>query len=409
MPRVFDNFNNQDSKKADSKNIESKARDSKDSKKNIESNKNQESNDTTNIDKKLLSLRNNIDKIDIEIITLLHERFKHVKEIGNIKTSSKSNIYRPDREREIIKNLLKNIKKEKLYTLNAEIIEAIFYEIFAISRNLESPQKIAFLGPIGSYTHQAAESIFGPLSDYLKLSTISAVFDALSHKNAKYGVVPIENNTNGMVGECIDNLARHDFKIVKEIIMPIHHSFATKAQNLADIKRIYSKDIAFGQCNKFLLNYNLNNIERVAVSSTAMGAQMASSDPHSAAICSNIAAKLYALPIMFDNVQDSSMNRTRFVIISDFQNERGSHDKTSIFVTIKDFGKSGALFALLSDFKEANINITKIDSRPIMDKDGFKYGFYMDFQGHKDDENIKKIFKSRQKEIKWLGSYPSFE
>lgn len=361
------------------------------------------------IDSKLATLRQCIDVIDSELIVLLNKRFEVVKQIGQCKVKNQASIYRPDREKEIIITLLRHIKDKNLVNLDKSIIEAIFYEIFAISRNLESPQKIAFLGPIGSYTHQAAEKRFGPLSSYLPLTTISSVFQALQNQNAKYGVVPLENNTNGMVGETIDNLAKYNFKIINEIILPIHHSFATKAQNIQHIQKIYSKDIAFGQCSDFLLNYQLNEIEHIGVSSTALGAKLASEDSNSAAICSEISAKLYKIPIMFENVQNHSHNQTRFVIISDFHNESSKQDKTSIFVRIKDFEKSGALFELLRDFKDENINITKIDSRPLYDDKGFKSGFYMDFYGHKDDENVKRIFVKRKDEIKWLGSYPAFE
>lgn len=360
------------------------------------------------IDSTLQRLRGHIDCIDSEIIELLDKRLSFVQQIGHLKVKNNASIYRPDRERAIIQNLVELAQKKELNNLNKSIIEAIFYEIFAIARNIETPQKIAFLGPIGSYTHQAAENRFGPLSTYLPLTTISAVFDALQRGNAKYGVIPLENNTNGMVGETIDNLACHDFKIINEIILPIHHSFATNHSSLDSIKKIYSKDIAFGQCSHFLQHYQLNEIEHIPVSSTALGAKLASSESNSAAICSEIAAKIYNLPIMFENIENHCKNQTRFVIISDFTNQKGQNDKTSIFVSIKDFGKAGALFALLQDFKDEDINITKIDSRPIQNDGAFHSGFYMDFYGHRDDECVQRIFAKRRDEIKWLGSYPAF-
>ena len=331
------------------------------------------------IEKDLQTLRQNIDSIDKEIIQLLDKRLTFVQQIGHLKVKNNASIYRPDRERAIIQNLLSITKEKGLKNLNKPIIEAIFYEIFAIARNIETPQKIAFLGPIGSYTHQAAENRFGPLSAYLPLTTISAVFEALQRGNAKYGVIPLENNTNGMVGETIDNLAKHNFKIINEIILPIHHSFATKEKHINDIKRIYSKDIAFGQCSNFLQSYQLHEIEHISVSSTAFGAKLASSESGSAAICSEIATKLYNLPIMFANIENHCTNQTRFVIISDFTNEKGQNDKTSIFVSMKDFGKAGALFGLLQDFKDELINITKIDFRPIQSDGAFHSGFLYGF------------------------------
>ncbi len=357
----------------------------------------------------LQNLRDGIDSIDDEIIALLQRRLDFVRKIGELKHKSKTSIYRPEREREILSRLEKLAKDKGLHNIDRAIIEAIFYEIFAISRNLEMPQKVAFLGPNGSYTHQAAESMFGPLSSYLAISTISAVFDSLRNHHAKYAVIPLENNTNGMVGETIDNLAKHDFKIINEIAMPIHHSLASKADSIGDIKRIYSKDIAFGQCTKFLLHYNLNHIEHVSVGSTSYAASLASSEPSSAAICSNIAAKIHRVPILFENIEDYAYNQTRFIVVSDFHNQKGINNKTSVFVVIKNFQKPGALFELLMDFKEENINITKIDSRPVSDNDVFKSGFYMDFKGHRDDENVARIFDKRKDEIKWLGSYPSLD
>ncbi|RDU61598.1 bifunctional chorismate mutase/prephenate dehydratase [Helicobacter sp. MIT 14-3879] len=374
-----------------------------------DSNKLIESNSNTGLNESQINaLRKEIDIIDSQLITLLHERLKFVKQIGHLKVQSNANIYRPDREKSIIAKLLQYAKQHNLHHLNKASIEAIFYEIFAIARDIEMPQKIAFLGPVGSFCHQAAETRFGPLSSYLPLSTISAVFESLQEGNAKYGVIPLENNTNGMVGESIDNLAKYPFTIINEIILTVHHSFATQANDLKDIDKIYSKDIAFGQCRDFLNHYDLQDIEQISVSSTAHAARLASLDSKSAAICSNIAATLYKLPIMFHRIQTSLSNQTRFVIISDFFNPRGSNDKTSIFVSIKDYEKAGALFELLRDFKEEDINITKIDSRPIHDDRGFRSGFYMDFHGHREDVNVKRIFAKREGEIKWLGSYPMF-
>lgn len=361
----------------------------------------------TYIDEKIGVLRDKIDRLDFEMAKLLNNRFEIVKQIGHLKIQNNSTIYRPDREKNIIDNLVEYAKQHNLSNLNRERLESIFHEIFGVALNIEMPQRVSFLGPIGSFCHQAAESIFGPLSHYLNVNTITAVFQSLKNHNAKYGVIPLENNTNGMVGESIDNLARCNFSIIGEIVFDIHHSFATMAQDIGEIERIYSRDIAFGQCQEFINDYNLSNVEQVGVTSTAYAAKLASKDSKSAAICSHIAAKIYGLPIMFNKIQTSFNNQTRFVIISDFFNPQAKNQKTSIFVSIKDFEKSGSLFELLRDFKEENINITKIDSRPIHYDRGFRSGFYMDFYGHRYDENIARIFAKRGDEIKWLGSYPT--
>ncbi|PAF45124.1 prephenate dehydratase [Helicobacter sp. 11S02596-1] len=349
----------------------------------------------------LTKKRNEIDAIDDAIFELLNQRLAVVADIGKQKVQTGSSIYRPEREKQIIERLA---HKKSAY-LNALAIEAIYQEIFAISRNLELPEKVAYLGPLGSYTHQAAEERFGAMSEYLAMTNISSVFKAVELGRAKYGVVPLENNTNGMVGDTIDLLANSELKIIAEIILPIHHSFASDCEHLGDVKRIYSKDIAFGQCNEFIKSHQLQDIDRIPVDSTAKAAQLAKEDKNAAAICSKIAGKLYHLPIMFDNIEDSNKNKTRFVIISDFVNAPSGKDKTSVFATLKEFDKSGTLLLLLKDFSQRGINLTKIDSRPIKTKSDFSFGFYIDFDGHRDDVHIQELFEARKGELKWLGSY----
>ncbi|PAF51681.1 chloride transporter [Helicobacter sp. 13S00401-1] len=361
------------------------------------------------LEETLSELRDNIDFIDGEILKLINKRLGYVAEVGKAKLANKASIYRPEREREIISKLQALKEKADLKNLSLSSIEAIFYEIFAISRNLEAPQKVAFLGPIGSYTHQAAEDRFGPLSTYYALNNISAVFDALIQKNAKYGVVPLENNINGMVGETIDLLAQSEYKIISELTLPIHHSLASMCESLDSIKRIYSKDIAFGQCSKFLKDYSLSNVEQIYTNSTASAAKLAKEDKNGAAICSKIAAKLYELPIMFENIESNGKNKTRFIIVSDFENKPSSNSKTSAFATIKDFYETGGLLRLMQDFAFEGINLTKIDSRPISANGDFSFGFYIDFHGHRYDENVDRVFKKRKDELKWLGSYPNMD
>jgi len=251
--------------------------------------------------KTLDDCRNIIDSIDNEILELLNKRMKVVYRVGEIKNDTGGAIYRPEREKAIIERLTKASKKSN-GLLNSSAIEAIFLEVFAVSRNLELPERIAFLGPEGSFTHQAAESRFGAMSDYLSLGSIHSVFKTLESKRAKFGVVPIENSRDGIVGETLDLLAKSSVKIVAELYMPIHMSFATKAKNLSDIKKIYSKDKGFGQCREFLSEHGFENIEQIPVESTAKAAILASLDNHSAAICSHIAAKLYSVPTFFDDI-----------------------------------------------------------------------------------------------------------
>ena len=354
--------------------------------------------------KTLDDCRNAIDEIDNEMLQLLNKRMKVVERVGEIKNETGGAIYRPEREKAIIERLVK-LNEEQHGLLNKNAIEAIFLEIFAVARNLELPEKIAYLGPEGTFTHQAAESRFGAMSNYLSLNSIEAVFKELEASRAKFGVVPIENSRDGVVGETLDLLAKSSVKIVAELYMPIHISFATKADNLKKVKRIYSKDKGFGECREFLNEYDLMNIEHIPVESTAKAAILASQDEESAAICSHIAAKLYGVPVMFENIEDEHDNTTRFVILSDFKNAISHDDKTSILAKLKDAHEAGSLVHFLSDFDEAKINLSKIESRPSKDHSGFGYWFYIDFYGHIDEERVQRVIKKHENEVTWLGSY----
>ena len=354
--------------------------------------------------KTLEECREAIDVIDDELLELLNRRMEIVKRVGEIKKSSDTAIYRPEREKAIIQRLTQESINQK-GLLNLSAIEAIFLEIFAVSRNLELPERIAYLGPEGSFTHQAAESRFGAMSDYLSMKSIPSVFKELETKRAKFGVVPIENSRDGIVGETLDLLANSSVKIVAELYMPIHMSFATKAKKLSDITKVYSRDKGFGQCREFLQEHNLINVEQIPVESTAKAAILASKDENAAAICSHIAAKLYGIPTMFDHIEDDIGSQTRFVILSDFKNAKSEDDKTSILVRLEDSIKAGSLVHFLQDFDEQDINLSKIESRPSKDKGGFDYWFFIDFYGHVDDEKFQKVLQKHKGEVTWLGSY----
>jgi chorismate mutase/prephenate dehydratase len=243
------------------------------------------------------------------------------------------------------------------------------------------------------------------MSDYLSLGSIASVFKTIEAGRAKFGVVPIENSRDGVVGETLDLLAKSPMKIVAELYMPIHMSFASKARHISDIKCIYSKDKGFGQCREFLSEHGLENIEQIPVESTAKAAILAAEDPTAGAICSHIAAKLYGVPSMFENIEDVYNNTTRFVILSDFENAPSGEDKTSILVRLKDAQKSGALAHFLRDFDEGNVNLSKIESRPSHDDESFGYWFFIDFFGHIEDEAVQKVLKKHADEVTWLGSY----
>lgn len=352
------------------------------------------------MDKNLQVLREKIDTLDDKLLELLEERMSIVKEVGTLKNKTGGSIYRPEREKAIIERLT-----SQSHLLSKQAIEAIFLEIIAISRNLELPERIAYLGPEGTYTHQAAESRFGATSEYMPMNTISGVFKTVATGRAKYAVVPIENNINGIVGETLDNLASTPLKIVAEVVIPIHHTFASLNDKTSEITKIYSKDIAFNQCKNFLSDYNLENAEQIPVESTAKAAQLAAKDAKSAAICPHIAAKLSGIPILYENIEDTEENKTRFLILSDFTNQKSGNDKTSIVAKIKHSNEAGALFGFLKEFNDLQINMTKIESRPESTAKDFSFWFFIEFEGHIEDKKIQKLFEKRSDEIKWLGSY----
>ena len=346
----------------------------------------------------LEELRKEIDKIDDKLLDLYNERLKYVHEVGVLKNRTGASIYRPEREQEILDRLKKR-NKENGGMLTDKAIDALFLELFAVARNFELPERVAFLGPEASFTHQAAEMKFGATSSYLPINTIKGVFREVARGQAKFGVVPIENSFNGIVSDTITCLSDYDLKIIAEVMVDIHHVLATKAEDIKDIKKIYSKDIAFGQCSQFLSDTGLDMVEQIPVESTAKAAQLAAEDPTAAAICSEVAARLYHLPILFENIEDEGNNRTRFFIVSDFENAPSGRDKTTILVKLPN--RPGALVDFLNDFKEANIDLTKIKSHIV----GGISIFFIEFDGHKDDEKIKRIFEKHKDSIKFLGSY----
>ena len=275
----------------------------------------------------------------------------------------------------------------------------IFLEIFAVSRNLELPEKVAFLGPLGTYTHQMAESKFGAMSEYVAMNSIKGVFSEVSAKRAKFGVIPIENSSNGMVNDTLMALNEYNLKIVSNTPMAIHHSFATNCEHIDQIKKIYSKDIVFGQCRNFLSEYKLDNVELIPVNSTAKAVQIAKNEPNSAAICSHIAAKLYSFPILFENIEDDSTNKTNFIVISDFDNAPSGDDNTAVLVKLSK--EAGSLVRFLQEFNLRDINLEKIESHIIKQE----LIFYLEFNAHKDNEKVQEILKMYNSEIKVLGSY----
>jgi chorismate mutase/prephenate dehydratase len=326
-----------------------------------------------------------------------------VKKVGDLKRSSQSIIYRPEREKQILDRL----EKRNNGLLTRQAIDAIFFEIFAVSRNLELPERVSYLGPEGSFTHQAAESRFGGMSEYLVLPTIHSVFESVETGRAKFGVVPVENNQEGIVIETVDFLREKNLSIVAEVLLPVHFTFASQSDTLKDINRIYSKDIAFRQCGKFISEYLEGmGIELIPVESTSKAAKLASQEVDAAAICSSISARLFGVPILYDNIEDSDQNRTRFLILAkDFLNVKSEDDKTTIIANLPNTNRPGVLYEFLKDFNDRGINLTKIESRPLRGEAAFRTWFLVEFLGHVQDEPVQEIMHKYGTHLKWLGSY----
>jgi len=343
----------------------------------------------------LEELRAKIDQIDDTLLKLYNERMELVHQVGELKNTTGAPIYRPEREQAIL-NRLKSQNKGKL---TDAAIDALFLEMFAVARNLELPEGVAYLGPEASFTHQAAESKFGAMSAYLPMASIKGIFREVKKGTAKFGVIPIENSSNGIVSDTINCLDEYDLKIIAEVMIDVHLAFATRNDDIQKITKIYSKDIAFGQCRDFLQDLGLDEVELIPVESTAKAAKLAVKDETAAALCPAVAAKINNLPIRFNNVEDDTSNKTRFFIISDFENAPSGNDKTSILVRLLD--RPGALVEFLNYFEKANVNLTKIKSH-IVEGESI---FFIEFNGHKDDAHIKPILESYKDAIKVLGSY----
>lgn len=340
-------------------------------------------------------LRVKIDSIDDSLLKLYNERMELVHQVGELKNTTGAPIYRPEREQSILNRL----KKQNDGKLTDAAIDALFLEMFAVARNLERAEAVAYLGPEASFTHQAAESKFGAMSAYLPIASIQGVFRAVKKGTAKFGVIPIENSSNGIVSDTINSLAEYDLKIIAEVMIDVHLAFATLNEDIQKITKIYSKDIAFGQCRHFLDDLGLGDVELIPVESTAKAAKLAFNDESAAALCPAVAAKINNLPVRFDNIEDSSNNRTRFFIISDFENAASGNDKTSLLVRLSN--KPGALVDFLNHFEAANVNLSKIKSH-IVEGDSI---FFIEFHGHQEDALVKPVLEKMKNEIKVLGSY----
>ncbi len=352
----------------------------------------------------LKKLRQSIDRIDAQLVRLLNERAKNVLKVRTVKTQGKLHFYAPHREMEVYRR----VNQLNQGPFPAEALEAIFCEIMSGSLALESPLKIAYFGQQGSNTHIAALQKFGSSSLYVPGSTLKDVFLEVERGRAHYGVVPIENSTEGVIFHTLDLFVESDLRICSEILMPISHTLMSKTGDIKKVKKVYSHPQALGQCRVWL-EANLPGVKIIESASTSKAAQLASNDPRSAAIASDLAAKLYKLKPIAKRIEDLQDNYTRFLVIGKTSAEKTGKDKTSIMVSIKD--KVGALFTLLLPFEKQGLNLTSIESRPSRKK-AWDYYFFIDFLGHIDDPKTQKAIQEIEKAsltVKVLGSYPRSE
>ena len=352
-------------------------------------------------------LRKSIDAIDKKILQLLNERAQASHRIGKLKQKDGQSVYAPHREKEILSRL----KSLNRGPLTQDAIEAIYREIMSFSISLEKKVAIAYLGPPVTYTHQAAQKKFGSSVDYTPCAGISDVFAEVQNGRSEYGVVPVENSTEGAVNHTLDLFIDSDLKIYAEIYLPIHHHLMSIGNPLSSITQVYSKDQVFGQCRLWLESH-LRGTQLVETASTGEAAQIVANNTNRegiACIASKIASDVYGLKVLASAIEDNANNTTRFLVVARNEAKPTPSDKTSIVFEIKD--KTGALHDILVPFKKAGINLTKIESRPSKKK-VWSYFFFVDFEGHHGDTRIQKALKELERHctfFKILGSYPKAE
>jgi chorismate mutase/prephenate dehydratase len=347
-------------------------------------------------------LRKKIDQIDERVVALLNDRAALAQKIGHTKNQSNQEVYVPHREKEILRRL----SRLSQGPLPENSLRAIFREVISACRSVEAPLKIAFFGAEGTYSHLAAREKFGSAVTLLPTATIAEVFQEVSQKRVSFGVVPIENSTEGVVAHTLDVFVDSDLKICGEIYLDIHHNLLSRTGRGRDLKRIVSHPQALAQCRQWLgRHFPAAKLDEVA--STAHAAIMAAEDKTIGAISSTLAKEAYDLRIVAANIEDHSNNITRFLVIGDYETDPSGDDKTSLVFSVKD--KPGILHRMLQPFARTHINLTKIESRPIKNKP-WEYMFFIDFKGHQKESRIRKAIQALQAScifMKTLGSYPS--
>lgn len=348
------------------------------------------------------AIRKEIDAIDTQILDLLSHRIECAREIGKMKAANGEEIYVPSRETLVFKNL----SDKNGGRIDEAALRSIYREIISASISAEKRLMVAYLGPKATFTQQAAVKNFGSSVDYRPMPSIPDVFASVESGDADYGVIPIENSTEGAVFHSMDMLRDSSLYIVGQVYMPIEHCLISRG-TLETIRKVCSKDQAIGQCREWLRR-NLHSVEIEYVESTTAAVELARDNPETAAVASSIAADFYGVPVVEHGIQDRKNNQTRFLIVGKkfCPKTDGVKYKTSLVLSLND--RPGALYDMLLPFNRMNINLTRIESRPSKTK-AWSYYFFLDFEGHWEDENVRAAVAELQKTlpmVKWLGSYP---
>ncbi|GHC25228.1 prephenate dehydratase [Aidingimonas halophila] len=349
-------------------------------------------------------LRQRIDQLDDNILRLISDRARCAKQVADIKTKDDPGtvFYRPEREAQV----LRRIMALNDGPLDDEEMARLFREIMSACLALEQPVKVAYLGPEGTFTQQAALKHFGHSAVSMPMAAIDDVFREVEAGAANYGVVPVENSTEGVVNHTLDSFMDSAMQIDGEVVLRIHHHLLVSSNTLKDkVSRIYSHPQSFAQCRKWL-DAHYPHAERVAVASNAEAAKLVKTEWHSAAIAGDMAARLYGLEKIAEKIEDSPDNSTRFLIIGNHNVPMSGEDKTSIVVAMRN--QPGALHELLEPFHRHQIDLTRLETRP--SRTGvWNYVFFIDFKGHRDEPEVAAVLEEvrlRSAELKVLGSYP---
>ncbi|MCL5104488.1 MAG: prephenate dehydratase [Armatimonadetes bacterium] len=349
-------------------------------------------------------LRKRIDQIDKRLVEMINERAECALEIGKMKNKGAKSIFAPEREKQVLEGVLKNNQGP----LSDAAVTAVFREVISACRALEKPISVAYFGLPGSYTHIASILKFGDSTGFLPSNTIPDVFSAVEHSEANYGVVPVENSTEGIVSHTLDMFLLSDLRICAEIYAPISHNLLSAGTEMSQIKRVYSMPQAIAQCRNWLAAH-LPGVEVLEVSSTSKGAKMCEGYPTSAAIASSLAAREYGLNIIAEGIEDNPHNKTRFLVVGYSKPEPSGKDKTSVVFSVPH--KAGSLYHALTVFESEGISLTMIESRPTKQMP-WEYTFFVDFQGHEKDEHVQRALQKLGEMVLFvrvLGSYPEAE